>query len=489
MTDPYRYSDPQTDRINKEIDYQNRLRGKASSYASAQQREKNSGFESFLLLNGINATELPQLLRKALERWYELKDLSSAIRTAERRNAEFSTLEIFAGLALTFNDRLRLNIMSDEIILKSISSGALSTYSEKRDILKIVTENTAGWAYGRLPTYDEVYEYAKEYSFNPVADYLLALPEISQGEGCRIVEELCTKCLGITDPLEKLMVRKTLIAAVARAMTPGCKVQTVLTFTGEQGGNKSTFFEKLFGERFFGHLDLDRDRKEWAITLQPKWALELGELDGFTGKKSAAMLKAFISESSDLYRELYMTRATNHPRHNILVASGNTSEPLTDPTGNRRFWMVKITKSIDLAWIESNRDLVWTAALQLFNSDEKWWFSGEQEIAAKQKAEKSRAKDPWEAILQEFMACYFNTELTPVQAEVRDMLFEPTPHLTSEALLTKLGLPKHSQTTYLKTRLRTVLELLGYENRQKRVGEARLYLWRKANQGAEDPIN
>ena len=46
------------------------------------------------------------------------------------------------------------------------------------------------------------------------------------------------------------MLRKTLIAAVARAKKPGCKFDNACVIIGDQGARKSTFWSMLGGEFF-----------------------------------------------------------------------------------------------------------------------------------------------------------------------------------------------------------------------------------------------
>jgi len=59
--------------------------------------------------------------------------------------------------------------------------------------------------------------------------------------------------LGVDDPLSATLFRKTLISAVARAMQPGCKVDTILVLKGVQGTGKSTLWKALMHTARMGH--------------------------------------------------------------------------------------------------------------------------------------------------------------------------------------------------------------------------------------------
>ena len=62
-------------------------------------------------------------------------------------------------------------------------------------------------------------------------------------DGVKRVDELLIKYLGAEDNVyTRETTRKTLVAAVARTMTPGIKFDTVLVLNGPQGIGKSTSF-------------------------------------------------------------------------------------------------------------------------------------------------------------------------------------------------------------------------------------------------------
>lgn len=85
-------------------------------------------------------------------------------------------------------------------------------------------------------------------SYHPIKEFLASLPEWDKVPR---VDTLLIDFLGATDNLYvRAVTRKTLCAAIARVMKPGCKFDTMLVLSGPQGKGKSTLIAKLCGEWF-----------------------------------------------------------------------------------------------------------------------------------------------------------------------------------------------------------------------------------------------
>jgi predicted P-loop ATPase len=322
--------------------------------------------------------------------------------------------------------------------------------------------------------------------------------EGTEGNHLETLYDVGRVALGITDQLGLEMVAKTLIGAVARALSPGCEQQTCLVLQGPQGAGKTTFYKALFGNEFFGHLDTNRDQRDWAMAMATKWCVELGELEAFTSKKSAGMLKNFLSSATDTYRRPYDRKPRTVPRHSICVGSVNVGCPLVDDTGNRRYWMVPVGDRIDIEWVRSNRDRIWAAAKVLYDKGEPWWFDYDAEKVVMERAEQYRQTHPWEEILSELLPELgellndpaSDTKKVPVPSKppndpkadmekvngtVSSILFgwtAGTP-LTSSALLTMLNVPIDRQTKAHSNQLGSIMRSLGWEQKTtKRNGSA-----------------
>ena len=147
------------------------------------------------------------------------------------------------------------------------------------------------------------------------------------------------------------MLKKTLIGAVKRIYEPGCKHDTALVLMGDQGARKSTFF-KVLGGQFFSDALSDIESKDGLMQLHSSWLMEWAELDHVTTKKHAGMIKAFLSQSTDMFRVPYGRATEEFPRRCLVVGSTNRSTGfLVDETGNRRFWCIPTTKNLSLIHI------------------------------------------------------------------------------------------------------------------------------------------
>jgi predicted P-loop ATPase len=210
---------------------------------------------------------------------------------------------------------------------------------------------------------------ADENRFHPVRDYLMSLRWDGQARldhVDRLVLHMQLK------PIEKILLRKFFIAAAARAFWPGCKVDTVLVFVGKQAFLKSTFFKFLTGADWFSDTAVSVGDKDALLALRRIWVLEWAELDAVLRARDAETVKAFITSSQDTFRLPYARTTTVYQRTSIIVGTTNEDDFLVDPTGNRRFWPVRITAPIDIAAVAQLRDQLWAEAVEALRLKEPW---------------------------------------------------------------------------------------------------------------------
>ncbi len=83
---------------------------------------------------------------------------------------------------------------------------------------------------------DAILSVASDNPFNPLQDYLSGI----EWDGIKRIDSWLMDYIGAEDKeCTRVIGRKFLISAVARAMRPGCKVDTMLVLEGEQGIGKS----------------------------------------------------------------------------------------------------------------------------------------------------------------------------------------------------------------------------------------------------------
>lgn len=305
---------------------------------------------------------------------------------------------------------------------------------------------------GKNTAIDLIMNLAEERQYDPFKVYLDSLPVLPQ-DPWAIVGNLAEKYFGNTDPLAQMMMARTLIAAVARTYQPGCKHDTVCILQGAQGCKKSTFWSELAGAEHFTD-DLSGTAKDEIMKLSRYLIIEIGEFETAYKKKDVAGLKKFLSRSTDSIRIPYAKGNREYPRPSIFVGSTNKNEFLYDPTGERRYWVIKVFKDrrnqIDIDLLKSERDLIWSAAKSLYKSGEQWWLTdSEAELLGNSNKDYS-ASDAWEEPIMEYLR---NKEVTSVRFILDECLKVDTAHQDRKAQM----------------RVAEILMRLGWEKGGKRI--------------------
>jgi predicted P-loop ATPase len=243
---------------------------------------------------------------------------------------------------------------------------------------------------------------AHEHTFNDIKEYLTNL----NWDGIKRLDMLLVDYLGAKDiPYTRAIMRKSLTAAVARAMTPGVKYDYMPILAGPQGIGKSTFL-RILGRSWFSDSLQTFEGKEAAELIQGTWVNEIGELNGFNKSETSAV-KQFLSKTEDIYREPFGKRTGRYPRRCVFFGTSNESEFLKDRTGNRRFWPVALseqqpTKSV-FNDLEDEVDQIWAEAFLSWQLGEKLYLTGEVEIEAKRQQEIYKESNAKEGIIREFV--------------------------------------------------------------------------------------
>lgn len=238
--------------------------------------------------------------------------------------------------------------------------------------------------------------------FNDVQEYLTSL----KWDGVKRLNTLLIDYLGAEDNIyTRAVIRKSLAAAVARAMTPGCKYDYMPIFVGPQGLGKSTFL-RILGRRWYSDSLQTFEGKEAAEMIQGVWINELGELNGLSRSEINAV-KQFLSRTEDIYREPYGRRTGVYPRRCVFFGTTNDNEFLRDRTGNRRFWPVDMglrepTKNV-FTQLEDEVDQIWAEAFLAWQLGEPLYLTGEAERIAIQEQEAHKESNAKEGIIQEFV--------------------------------------------------------------------------------------
>jgi predicted P-loop ATPase len=288
-----------------------------------------------------------------------------------------------------------------------------------------------------------IFRTAEDNSFHPVLDYLTAL---TWDETPRL-DTWLINCAGAGDSeYTKAVSALVLMAAVKRVVEPGCKFDEMVVFeSGEQGLLKSTALRTLCprDEWFSDDLPLNVDSKQVIERTLGKWIVEASDLSGMSDSK-VEHLKGMLSRQVDgPVRMAYARKPKEQPRQFVIVGTTNSHSYLTDSTGNRRFWPVRLGRPFDIAWIRKNRDQLWAEAYSRVRDGESIRMSPKLYPDAELQQERRRIGDGWE----EELHLHFEDEY---QRVATDEIWEV------------LAIPVERRTVAATKRLTTVMQRLKF---------------------------
>ncbi|KVU99762.1 virulence protein E [Burkholderia ubonensis] len=204
--------------------------------------------------------------------------------------------------------------------------------------------------------------------FHDVREYLNGL----EWDGVERVRAMPSKYLHVVDSeYVQLAFMKWMIAAVARVVEPGCKVDNVLILEGRQGWRKSTALKVLAGKQWFTDTPIQIGNKDTYAVMAGKWIIELAELDSLNKTDSSAA-KSFFATETDRFRNFYGKRATDVHRQCVFAGSVNFDAYLKDESGNRRYWPLRCGGLVDIDGIARVRDQLWAEAVHLYREGVVW---------------------------------------------------------------------------------------------------------------------
>lgn len=297
---------------------------------------------------------------------------------------------------------------------------------------------------------------ARRNSYDPLADYLNGLT----WDGTARIHRWLHDYGGAAEDLHtERVARRWFIAAVARGLRPGCKVDNVLILEGKQGKNKSQALDVL-GNPFFTDAKIHVHDKDSKLLASRQWIIELGELASFS-KADAEHLKQFFSQREDQLRPPYGRVIENFQRRCVFVGTTNKDEYLQDPTGNRRYWPVRI-QQFDLERLKQDRDQLWAEAVVAYKSGESWWLSGEEAEVAEKVAQERAAE-----------VAYQHTILNWWLSKEVDK--RPGSVTVQEIADDALNLAAGQQNSKVRMDIGVALKALGFE--KKRVRQGGVLVW------------
>lgn len=329
---------------------------------------------------------------------------------------------------------------------------------------------------------------AHRHAYYPLRERMVSLRGKWDGEG-RLNTWLRRVCLvedewDDREPLQRYLARAGawfMMAMVARVLPevrqghrvvvgPGTKFDFMLIFESAQGWGKSTLAATLGGE-YFADTGLSIGDKDSLQNIQGIWVYEWGELHSLT-KSEAAKVKEFVSSPKDRFRATFDRRPRDYPRQVVFVGTTNEQVYLTDITGNRRFWPVRLTRRPDIDWLRANLQQMLAEAVHRVDAGERFWPDGQEQAALFDPQQQER-------VVQ-----------SSLEAEIRAYLYDPDQRtglnglngsLVNEIglseLLTQVGFTIDKQSDALSKRAASVMQALEWKSRRtSRPGRPYVYV-------------
>lgn len=368
-------------------------------------------------------------------------------------------------IQLSYNDFSGRSLIEGDIIKEFAGELSDKACVKIRDLIF----HKFGFDSGKQNVDDATGSLCLDHKFDPVCNYLDHL----HWDGQTRLDRMLVDYFGANDtPFNRAVSRIIMVAAVRRARTPGVKFDTMLILEGEQGTGKSTALSILAvkSEYFSDSGILHLDEKQQQELIKGVWIYEVSELVGLR-KTSLEKLKNFLSRTEDRARPAYAKKTESWARRCVFIATTNSDEYLSDPTGNRRYWPVK-TGEIQLDKLKQDRDQLWAEAAVLEAAGESITLPEELWAAATKAQEEREEHHPWVDELKKWMENVRNQlkEGHCRQFEVHDDLSVQGDELrvSSSFLLTEiLKIPIDKQNSHDGRMLKACMKKLGWEGSKK----------------------
>ena len=313
------------------------------------------------------------------------------------KSKQASTIDLASTALKRLYPGLRMNLTNLELEYGPLNKPRLI---EDPSMLYLHASTHAGKDLPKNLVHDLALSMGRENGYHPVRAYLTDCA--SRVEPCPYFDTIATTLLGVDEPgslanpylptgrcyADEVM-RRFLIGAVARVMQPGCAMDWMPILVGGQSAGKTNFFTFLtppdpnnanvysLSPTVSFSLQYVRDRPH---ALHAGWIVILDEIDRLFKRQYVEDLKNLISTATDRSAKKYQNER-GYPRSFVMAGATNARTFLLDPTGNRRFFPIRIfgvvpspespqIRTIDLDRLKADRDALWAAAYKAYLAKE-----------------------------------------------------------------------------------------------------------------------
>ncbi len=234
---------------------------------------------------------------------------------------------------------IRYNELSNQV--EDLSDKGLYLPWSDTDDARARTYIESKYGIYNVKKFDDAFRiYASSKAYNPVKKLI----ENHKWDGeSRICNFLTEWMRADSSAYTKEVSRLIFAGGIHRLYRPGCKFDEMPVLVGtRQGEGKSTIVRWLaLDDDFFSEVT-EFEGQKGIEAIEGAWICEVSELLAMTKTKEQEAVKSYLTRLNDRYRMPFDRRVTDHKRRCIFIGTTNKEQFLTDKTGNRRFYPVKV---------------------------------------------------------------------------------------------------------------------------------------------------
>ena len=218
--------------------------------------------------------------------------------------------------------------------------------------------------------------------FNPFKAYLNNLSKPGEQDYIReLAQTVRVKGGEQEQKLWHLYLKKWLVGMVASWISEDVVNNVILVLIGEQGAYKTTWFNYLLPpplkQYFYTKTNANRMSKDDILTLAQYALVCCEELDTMRPAE-LNQLKAAVTMPSIDERAAYAHYHEHRKHIASFCGTGNNTQFLSDPTGNRRWLPFEVESILSPREHPFHYEGIYAQALSLYTSGFQYWFTKEE---------------------------------------------------------------------------------------------------------------
>lgn len=218
--------------------------------------------------------------------------------------------------------------------------------------------------------------------FNPFKEYLNNLSKPGEQDYIReLAQTVRVKGGEQEQKLWHLYLKKWLVGMVASWISDDVVNNVILVLIGEQGAYKTTWFNYLLPpplkQYFYTKTNANRMSKDDILTLAQYALVCCEELDTIRPAE-LNQLKAAVTMPSIDERAAYAHYHEHRKHIASFCGTGNNTQFLSDPTGNRRWLPFEVESILSPREHPFHYEGIYAQALSLYTSGFQYWFTKEE---------------------------------------------------------------------------------------------------------------